>query len=1059
MGDGILKLNITYLIGKLSVKLMFLLALISISSFLNAAQKNNQTKSVTLQLKWKHQFQFAGYYAAVEKGFYRELGLNVKLIEAIDGQNPSKTVLEGNADFGISDSDILLMRSQGKNVVVLAAIFQHSAQILLASKKSGITNVRDLIGKRIALIPKAIDIDMYLSDEGITADKIIIEKQNIYVDALLENKTDVITAYSTNEPFILQNAGFDYTIISPMMGGVDFYGDVLFTTNKLIENDAELVENFRKASLKGWKYAMDNSDEIVEIIFSKYSKRNSKEHLKFEAERMENLIMPNVVELGYSNPKRWESILNIYKIKKIVDPSFTIKGLLYSDYIKVKQPFDWGILIVFICVMFLVGSVTYYYYYISKKLKSEIKQRINIQKELERREEQFRTIVENTGEGICIVDKDEQFIFANYATEELLGVELGKLVGMNMKSFVSADAFKLLREETSQRIKGNKNVYELEILRLNGEKRNILVTAVPQFDKEKLFIGAFGVFRDITSHKQAEAKLKNEQLLLRAIIDNIPDAVYSKDLNCKKTLANLADLNNMGKTSEAEVIDRDDFDFYPKEIAEKFYADDQTVLQLGKFIINREEYVLDEKQQKRWLISSKIPLRDKDDKIIGLVGIGRDITELKNLEEEKRIRWEQLALQQKILVETATSSFIANGDIKNLSHLLTERVSKYMNIERVSVWQFDETETLLLCIDLFTLSNNKHNSGSVLREYEFKNEFEALKNSKYVDASEPYTDSRTTGYIETYLKPNKITAILDGVIRYSDKTLGVFCLEHVNKAHQWTTEEITFVSQLSDQIALTLSNQKRIKVEGEIITTNERLKKINSEKDKFFSIIAHDLRSPFQGFLGLTEYLAEDSNSFTPEELSNLTKEMFNSASSLYKLLQNLLEWTQIQRGTINFAPQALNLFNIIVDNIDIINQTAIQKEIEILNNIPESQEIFADKKMIDTVFRNLLSNAVKFTKKDGKIIIESKETGNHFLEISIADNGIGMSEQLCNKLFKMDEKVGRIGTDKEPSTGLGLLLCKEFVEKNNGKIWVESEENKGSKFHFTLPKINITLI
>ena len=236
---------------------------------------------------------------------------------------------------------------------------------------------------------------------------------------------------------------------------------------------------------------------------------------------------------------------------------------------------------------------------------------------------------------------------------------------------------------------------------------------------------------------------------------------------------------------------------------------------------------------------------------------------------------------------------------------------------------------------------------------------------------------------------------------------------------------------------------------------NIQLQELNLAKNKLFSIIAHDLKSPFQGFLGLTELLVEGINSFSKEELFSISKNMHESAANLFKLLQNLLEWSQIQKGTITFTPISLNLNSIISKNIEIIYQRAAQKEITILNKVTDEINIIADEKMADTVLRNLLSNAVKFTKKSGKIEINVKELKNQFIEISISDNGIGMSEELCNNLFKIDEKVGRTGTAGESSTGLGLLLCKEFVEKNGGKIWVKSEENVGSTFYFTLPKHN----
>jgi len=238
----------------------------------------------------------------------------------------------------------------------------------------------------------------------------------------------------------------------------------------------------------------------------------------------------------------------------------------------------------------------------------------------------------------------------------------------------------------------------------------------------------------------------------------------------------------------------------------------------------------------------------------------------------------------------------------------------------------------------------------------------------------------------------------------------------------------------------------------ELSQTKDKLEIINSEKDKFFSIIAHDLKSPFTGFITLTEMLALNVSNFSIEELKNSSIHLNKKAKSLFKLLQNLLEWAQMQRGSVSFNPITINLSELVSENIDIIEKQGEQKGVSLLMNIPENQKVFADESMLNSIIRNLISNAVKFTGWGGNVNVRSKIAGCNMLDVSVIDCGIGMSTSLCNKLFKLEEKVGRPGTEGEESTGLGLLLCKEFVEKNGGKIWVESKEGIGSTFYFTLP-------
>ncbi|MEI7812838.1 MAG: ATP-binding protein [Ignavibacteria bacterium] len=248
---------------------------------------------------------------------------------------------------------------------------------------------------------------------------------------------------------------------------------------------------------------------------------------------------------------------------------------------------------------------------------------------------------------------------------------------------------------------------------------------------------------------------------------------------------------------------------------------------------------------------------------------------------------------------------------------------------------------------------------------------------------------------------------------------------------------------------------KRDSDEEELTKTKEKLEILNSVKDRFFSIIAHDLRSPFQGFIGLTELMAEDINSIPQDELSEMACEMHVTSKRLFLLLNNLLEWARMQQGAISFNPTEIVLSEIVSENIDLIIKRGKQKGIEIIHEADQNRTVYADKEMLNTILRNLLSNAVKFTRQGGKVSVSSKETENNMVELSVTDSGIGMPEDLSKKLFNMAEKVGRRGTDDESSTGLGLLLCKEFVEKNGGRIRVESQENIGSTFYFTIPATN----
>lgn len=235
---------------------------------------------------------------------------------------------------------------------------------------------------------------------------------------------------------------------------------------------------------------------------------------------------------------------------------------------------------------------------------------------------------------------------------------------------------------------------------------------------------------------------------------------------------------------------------------------------------------------------------------------------------------------------------------------------------------------------------------------------------------------------------------------------------------------------------------------------NNELIEINTAKDKFFSIIGHDLKAPFNGILGFSEELIEEIKNKNYDSAEKYAKIVYDSSERAFYLLGNLLEWSQTQTGKISFNPTRFDLANDIVEIIKLLNDRALKKSIVINNEIQDCLLVYADKNMISTILRNLISNAVKFTNKGGKISIKAQITENEVI-VKITDNGIGISKDRVDKLFTISENFSTSGTENEKGTGLGLIICKEFIEKNNGKLWVESFIGDGTSFYFSLPTTN----
>lgn len=236
---------------------------------------------------------------------------------------------------------------------------------------------------------------------------------------------------------------------------------------------------------------------------------------------------------------------------------------------------------------------------------------------------------------------------------------------------------------------------------------------------------------------------------------------------------------------------------------------------------------------------------------------------------------------------------------------------------------------------------------------------------------------------------------------------------------------------------------------------NQQLKEANASKDRFFSIIAHDLRSPFTGLLGFTQTITENIESYTTDEIQEAIHTLRTSTETVYALLENLLSWARLQQGLMPYKPQKIFLKEIVEDNLYLFDSNAKQKQITLRNAAQEEATAYADHKMIDTVIRNLLSNALKFTPSGGTVTVSAKHIGE-YVEVVVSDTGIGMSEEELAQLFRIDVKFTNVGTAGETGTGLGLHLCEDLLEKNGGRLWVNSEVGKGTTFQFTLPAMPV---
>lgn len=506
--------------------LIFLLIFLNPFSILALDQKPLNTE-VRLQLKWKHQFQFAGFYAAIEKGYYNDVGLNVQLIEADSQEDPRLAVFNGKADFGIATSDIIFLRDKKMDAVVLAAIFQHSPEIFISSSKSGIRQISQLKGKTISMEEDNSEMLAFLLQGGITAEQYRQYPRSYGIEELVSGEADVISGYLTDEPFELRKVGFDFSVLSPRSSGIDFYGDVLFTSEEMISKNPRIVHKFRMASLKGWKYAMKNQKEIIELIYQKYTNRHTIEHLSFEAREMNQLVMADVVEIGYSNPDKWNAIAETYKKLGLINKDYSNKGLLYEEYDSVINDIPWQLIIVFISILIFISGVSAFFYFTSRRLKMEVLQRRKMEVALSESEALYRSVLNALPDTAVITDLDGTILLASPVITSMFGYTAQEVVGHPLTEFIDPTDHQKVMDEIGNMFKGDmRGVDEYTGVRSDGSIITIEVNGDFIRNSEDQPIKMVFVARDISDRKQAEERLVKSEETYRRFVETINDAIY-----------------------------------------------------------------------------------------------------------------------------------------------------------------------------------------------------------------------------------------------------------------------------------------------------------------------------------------------------------------------------------------------------------------------------------------------------------------------------------------------------------------------------------------------------
>ncbi len=487
-----------------------------------------ESDPIRVQLRWLHQFQFAGYYAALELGYYREAGLEVTLVEGGPGRNPIEEVVSGRAQYGAAASEVLLAHLRGQPVKILAVIFQQSPSVFLARKASGINSPQDMLGQRVMMLPGFDDAELLamFMKEGVKLEKIHRLPTSYNIEDLILGKTDAFNAYLTNEPYYLESRGVPTTIIRPSTYGIHFYGDSVFTSEREVKDHPERVKAFLQATLRGWQYAMDHPEEIIELILARYHPLKTREHLRYEAATMRELMQPHMIQIGHMNPGRWRHMAETFAELGLVDKDFDLKGLIYDPRAaRDITPILWGAGIA-VGGFLVVGAVALALAGFNRRLRREVQERT-------RAEQRLAAMVANVPGVIFQMHIDpsgrRQYTYLSPRAAEFFGmgpedvVREGALLPWHPEERERVDAEIAAARDTG----GSLNLVG-RILLPDGELKWVRLTASssPQENGTSLVTG---FILDITKRKLAETEYLANERKIKAMSQAVDDALIMVD--------------------------------------------------------------------------------------------------------------------------------------------------------------------------------------------------------------------------------------------------------------------------------------------------------------------------------------------------------------------------------------------------------------------------------------------------------------------------------------------------------------------------------------------------
>lgn len=504
---------------------VFFIFFLSFSAYAEENSNNNDLKHVTIKLHWQHQFQFAGIYAAKEKGFYRQAGLDVEILTGFN--HPYEEIENGNVNFGVSGTGIVMEYMKGRPFVALGATFQSSPYVWLVTADSGIYSAADFVGKTITRQSEADDLTAIFLQQHVDTSKInFVSPTKSDISNLIRGRVDGITAYISNEPFFLQEQNEPYRVIAPQDYGIDFYSDILFTSQTFIDKQPEIVDAFREATYKGWTYTAEHQQEIIDLVLEKYNTQNkSPAHVRYEAEQLLRLSLYPTVEFGHITVSRWKQIADTYQALGVSTTQRDLDEFIYTEPDNEVLLFKW-------LVLFLGSlSLVIIFFYLLKRhhnriltqeiqdktesIKQELTNRSALETKAKQESLRLQTLLDTTIDSVITIDSNGIIVSFNKASSKLYGYKPEEIIGQNITELMPASYRDMHKLGMARYLSTNEShiigsPVQVDGLHKNGSLFPIELTISHfKWDDKHFFTG---IARDISKQKAEQKALIQAKL-------------------------------------------------------------------------------------------------------------------------------------------------------------------------------------------------------------------------------------------------------------------------------------------------------------------------------------------------------------------------------------------------------------------------------------------------------------------------------------------------------------------------------------------------------------------